>query len=43
MKLLKSKKYFQLIINNYPNTDYALDAKYKLDYINEIWHQKKCI
>jgi len=31
--LLKSKKKFEFIIKNYPDTDYAIDARYKLDLI----------
>ena len=41
MKLLKAKKYFEIIINNYPNTDYAQDSKYKLEYIIEIMASKE--
>ena len=40
-EIIQAKKYFQLIINNYPNTDYAQDSKYKLDYINEIMASKE--
>ena len=31
--LLNSKKYFDIVIKKYPNTDFALDAKFKLDLI----------
>ena len=31
--LLKAKENFLLIIKNYPNTDYAIDASFKLDLI----------
>ena len=34
-EILLAKKYFEIVINNYPNTDYAKDSKYKLDYILE--------
>ena len=35
MPLLKSKKEFKLIISKYPNTDFALDAKFKLELIQD--------
>mgnify|MGYP001262609045 FL=1 len=31
--LLKAKKKFEFIINNYPKTDYAIDARFKIDLI----------
>ena len=31
--LIKAKKQFLFIINNFPNTDFSMDAKYKLDLI----------
>ena len=37
----KSKKEFEFIIQNYPNTDYAKDAKYKIDLINNILAAKE--
>ena len=40
-EILLSKKYFELIINNYPNTDYASDSKFKLEYILEIMASKE--
>ena len=39
--ILKSKKYFNYIIDYYPNTDYALDAKFKIELINEILASKE--
>ncbi len=39
--ILKAKEIFQLILNKYPNSDYALDATYKLDLINEILAAKE--
>ena len=39
--ILESKKYFELVIKNYPNTDYALDSKFKIDLINEILASKE--
>ncbi len=40
-EILKAKKYFNIIINNYPNTDYAIDSKYKLEFITEIEASKE--
>ncbi len=34
--IIKSKEYFEFIINNFPNTDYAEDSIFKLQLINEI-------
>jgi len=39
--LNQSKKYFKILIKNYPDTDYALDAKYKLDLIDDILAAKE--
>ena len=39
--LLKSKKYFQLIIEKYPTTDYATDSSFKIELINEILASKE--
>ena len=39
--ILKSKEKFALIIENYPNTDFALDSKFKLDLINDILASKE--
>jgi len=33
--LLKAKKEFQLILTEYPNTDFALDAQFKLELIED--------
>ena len=33
--LLRSKNEFELIITKYPNTDFALDAKFKLEFIED--------
>ena len=38
--ILKSKEYFQFIIENYPNTDYAMDSRFKLELINEVLASK---
>ena len=39
--LLNSKKYFDIVIKKYPNTDFALDAKFKLDLIANILASKE--
>ena len=39
--LIKSKELFKKIISDYPNTDFALDAKFKIDYINDIVASKE--
>ena len=33
INLINAKKSFEFIINNFPNTEYALDAEFKLDLI----------
>ena len=40
-EILLAKQYFEIVINNYPNTDYAKDSKYKLDYITEVMASKE--
>ena len=39
--IIKSKKNFEYILRNYPNTDFALDSKFKLDYIQDILASKE--
>ena len=39
--LLKAKEKFNLLIKKYPNTDFALDAKFKLDLIEDILASKE--
>ena len=39
--IVSSKKYFQILINNYPNTEYSIDAQFKIDYINDILAAKE--
>ena len=39
IKMAKEK--FEKIINDYPNTDYSLDAKFKLNLINDILASKE--
>ena len=39
--ILKSKEYFKIIINEYPNTDFAMDAKFKLLLIDNLLASKE--
>ena len=39
--IIKSKEYFNIVIEKYPETDFALDAKFKLDLIKEILASKE--
>ena len=39
--ITKSKKVFLRVINNYPDTDFAIDAEFKLDLINDILAAKE--
>jgi outer membrane protein assembly factor BamD len=39
--LKNSKKQFEYIIENYPNTEFSLDSKFKLDLINEMIASKE--
>ena len=40
-EILKAKKYFQIIIKNYPNTEFAIDSEFKLELIQEILASKE--
>ena len=39
--IIKAKDSFTLVIKNYPNTEYALDAEFKIDLINDILSAKE--
>jgi len=39
--ILKAKKNFEYLIENYPKTEYASDAQFKLDLINDILASKE--
>ena len=39
--LMISKTRFEYIVNNYPNTDFAQDAKFKINLINDILASKE--
>ena len=40
-EILEAKKYFEIVINDFPDTDYAIDSKYKLELIIEISASKE--
>jgi len=39
--MIEAKDQFELIIKKYPNTDFAIDAEFKIDLINEILASKE--
>jgi len=39
--ILESKKQFEFIIKEYPTTEFAIDAKFKIDLINEVLAAKE--
>ena len=39
--IINAKKTFNLLITNYPNNEYSLDAEFKLDLINDILASKE--
>jgi len=41
LPLLKSKNMFEQLISQFPNTDFALDAKFKIDLINDTVASKE--
>jgi outer membrane protein assembly factor BamD len=40
-EILKAKKYFEIIIQKYPNTEFAIDSEYKLELIQELLASKE--
>ena len=40
-KILKAKKYFEIIIKNYPDTEFAIDSEFKLELIQELLASKE--
>ena len=36
-----AKKYFEIVIEKYPNTEYAIDSRFKIDLINDILASKE--
>ena len=39
--LIQSKTKFEYIVKNYPNTDFALDSKFKINLINDVMASKE--
>ena len=39
--IIKAKKYFKIVIQNYPNTNYSLDAEYKIELVNDTLAAKE--
>ena len=39
--IVKARQYFNYVISNYPNTEYAVDASFKLELINNIFAAKE--
>ena len=39
--IINAKKAFNIVINDFPNTEYSLDSEFKLDLINDILASKE--
>ena len=39
--LIKAKEQFKIVIDNYPNTDFAIDSRFKIDLINDVMASKE--
>tara|TARA_Y100000816_G_scaffold72806_1_gene48896 strand:- start:6 stop:854 length:849 start_codon:yes stop_codon:yes gene_type:complete len=39
--IINAKKNFNIVLNNYPNTEYAIDAEFKIDLIDDILAAKE--
>ena len=39
--IINAKKNFNIILKNYPNTEYAIDAEFKIDLINDVLAAKE--
>ena len=39
--IIDAKKYFTILINEFPNTEYSLDSQFKIDLINDILASKE--
>ena len=39
--IIKAKEYFKIVRKNYPNTNYSLDAEYKIDLVNDTLASKE--
>ena len=40
-EIIQAKKYFEIVISDYPDTEYAQDSIYKMEYITEIMASKE--
>ena len=40
-EILNAKKYFEIILKKYPNTEFAIDSEYKLEFIQELLASKE--
>ena len=40
-RIVDAEKYFKIVVENYPNTEYAIDSEFKLDLIKEITASKE--
>ena len=40
-EILKAQNYFNIVIKNYPNTEFAIDSEFKLELIQEILASKE--
>ena len=39
--IVNAKKYFEIVSNNYPTSEYAIDSEFKIDLINDILASKE--
>ena len=39
--IIEAKNYLNIVIKNYPNTEFAIDSKFKIDLINDILASKE--
>ena len=39
--IIKSKEYFEIVLMNFPNTEYAIDSEFKIGLINDILASKE--
>ena len=40
-EIIKARKYFNIVVEKYPNTEYSLDSQFKLEFIHEILASKE--
>ena len=39
--IVNAKKYFNIVVGNFPNSEYAIDSEFKIDLINDILASKE--